>query len=41
MSALKNDYALIIISDHGNAEYTVNYDGSPNTFIINPMPYHL
>jgi len=38
-SALKNDYALIIISDHGNAEYTVNYDGSPNTaHTLNPVP---
>ena len=29
--ALKNKYALLIISDHGNAEHAVNNDGSPNT----------
>tara|TARA_B100000401_G_scaffold87724_1_gene55833 strand:- start:418 stop:1932 length:1515 start_codon:yes stop_codon:yes gene_type:complete len=30
-TALKNKYALLIISDHGNAEHAVNNDGSPNT----------
>ena len=27
----KKDYAFIIISDHGNAEFTINDDGTPNT----------
>ena len=27
----KEDYVLIIISDHGNAEFMINPDGSPNT----------
>jgi 2,3-bisphosphoglycerate-independent phosphoglycerate mutase len=30
-AALKNDYAVIIIADHGNADMMVNADGSPNT----------
>ena len=28
---LKNDYAFIIIADHGNADFAINPDGSPNT----------
>ncbi len=37
--ALKNDYALLIIADHGNAEYAINDDGSSNTaHTINPVP---
>jgi 2,3-bisphosphoglycerate-independent phosphoglycerate mutase len=30
-TALANDYACVIIADHGNAEYMINPDGSPNT----------
>jgi 2,3-bisphosphoglycerate-independent phosphoglycerate mutase len=30
-AALKNDYATIIIADHGNADMMINDDGSPNT----------
>ena len=29
--ALGNDYTTIIIADHGNADYMVNDDGTPNT----------
>jgi len=29
--ALDNDYTTIIIADHGNADYMVNDDGTPNT----------
>ena len=29
--SIKHKYALLIISDHGNAEHAVNNDGSPNT----------
>jgi len=37
--ALKNDYALLIIADHGNAEHAINDDGSSNTaHTINPVP---
>ncbi|MEE2953822.1 MAG: 2,3-bisphosphoglycerate-independent phosphoglycerate mutase [Bacteroidota bacterium] len=36
---LKHDYAFIIISDHGNAELTINNDGTPHTaHTINPVP---
>ncbi|GAB3507458.1 2,3-bisphosphoglycerate-independent phosphoglycerate mutase [Spirosoma knui] len=30
-AALEHGYATIIIADHGNAEYMLNDDGSPNT----------
>ncbi|MGZ5242537.1 MAG: alkaline phosphatase family protein, partial [Bacteroidia bacterium] len=30
-ACLENDYAVIIIADHGNADYMVNPDGTPNT----------
>jgi 2,3-bisphosphoglycerate-independent phosphoglycerate mutase len=30
-AALKNNYSTIIIADHGNADYMINDDGSPNT----------
>jgi len=38
-AALAHDYDLIIIADHGNSEYMVNEDGSPNTaHTKNPVP---
>jgi len=30
-AALRNKYTTIIIADHGNADYMINDDGSPNT----------
>jgi 2,3-bisphosphoglycerate-independent phosphoglycerate mutase len=30
-ASINQDYTLIIIADHGNAEFMVNDDGSPNT----------
>lgn len=30
-AAIKNNYAVIIIADHGNADIMINPDGSPNT----------
>ena len=30
-AGLKNGYSFIIIADHGNADFMVNADGSPNT----------
>jgi len=30
-AGLKNDYAFIIIADHGNADFAINKDGTPNT----------
>lgn len=29
--ALENDYTTIIIADHGNSDFMINEDGSPNT----------
>ena len=38
-SAQKNGYEVIIIADHGNADYAVNEDGTPNTaHSLNPVP---
>ncbi len=38
-AAIANKYELIIIADHGNADYTINPDGSPNTaHSLNPVP---
>ena len=37
--ALKHDYAIIILADHGNAENMINPDGSPHTaHTTNPVP---
>ncbi len=34
------DYEVIIIADHGNCDYAVNPDGSPNTaHSLNPVPF--
>ena len=38
-AGMKKDYAFIIISDHGNADFAINPDGSPNTsHSTNPVP---
>lgn len=38
-AGLKEDYSFVIIADHGNADYAVNEDGSPNTaHSTNPVP---
>ena len=35
-----HDYEVIIIADHGNADYAVNPDGTPNTaHSLNPVPF--
>lgn len=40
--ALKNDYAVFLIADHGNSDYLINEDGSPNTaHTLNPVPFIL
>ena len=39
-AALANDYEVIIIADHGNADNAQNADGSPNTaHSLNPVPF--
>mgnify|MGYP001766068162 FL=1 len=41
-AARENGYEVIIIADHGNADYAVNPDGSPNTaHSLNPVPLYL
>lgn len=38
-TAKTNDYTVMIIADHGNADYVVNDDNSPNTqHSLNPVP---
>lgn len=38
-AARRNDYEVIIIADHGNADNAINEDGSPNTaHSLNPVP---
>jgi len=38
-AAKKNGYAVMIIADHGNADFAKNSDGSPNTaHSLNPVP---
>ena len=38
-AARRNGYEAVIIADHGNADYAVNPDGSPNTaHSLNPVP---
>jgi 2,3-bisphosphoglycerate-independent phosphoglycerate mutase len=38
-AALKNDYSIVLLADHGNADYEINEDGSPNTaHSLNPVP---
>ncbi|TVZ53012.1 phosphoglycerate mutase [Dokdonia sp. Hel_I_53] len=38
-AAIDNDYTVLIIADHGNAEVMINPDGSPNTaHTTNPVP---
>lgn len=38
-AALANGYAIFLTADHGNADYLINEDGSPNTaHTLNPVP---
>lgn len=38
-AALKQDYAIFLTADHGNADYEINEDGTPNTaHTTNPVP---
>ena len=38
-TALKFDYEAIVIADHGNSDYMINEDGTPNTaHTKNPVP---
>ena len=38
-AALKHGYAVFLTADHGNADYMINEDGTPNTaHTLNPVP---
>jgi 2,3-bisphosphoglycerate-independent phosphoglycerate mutase len=38
-AALKNGYECIVIADHGNSDFMINEDGTPNTaHTLNPVP---
>ncbi|HET8963485.1 MAG TPA: alkaline phosphatase family protein, partial [Chitinophagales bacterium] len=38
-SALENDYSIFLTADHGNSDFLINADGSPNTaHTTNPVP---
>ena len=38
-TGIENGYSFIIIADHGNSDYMINPDGSPNTaHTTNPVP---
>lgn len=38
-AALQQDYAIFLTADHGNADYMINPDGTPNTaHTLNPVP---
>ena len=40
--SIKKDYSILIIADHGNADFVVNNDGTPNTaHTTNPVPCFL
>jgi 2,3-bisphosphoglycerate-independent phosphoglycerate mutase len=42
MAAQQNGYTILITADHGNADYAINPDGSPNTaHTTNPVPLWL
>lgn len=41
-TALDLDYTILLTADHGNADYMINEDGSPNTaHTLNPVPLFL
>lgn len=38
-AALENGYSIFLLADHGNSDYLINEDGSPNTaHSLNPVP---
>jgi 2,3-bisphosphoglycerate-independent phosphoglycerate mutase len=39
-AALDSDYAVFLTADHGNADFMINEDGTPNTaHTMNPVPF--
>ena len=41
-TALANGYTIFLTADHGNADFMINEDGSPNTaHTMNPVPFFI
>ena len=41
-ASLENGYTIFLTADHGNADYMINEDGSPNTaHTLNPVPFFI
>lgn len=41
-AALENDYTVFLTADHGNADYIINEDGTPNTaHTLNLVPFFI
>jgi len=41
-TALENGYTIFLTADHGNADYMINEDGTPNTaHTMNPVPFFI
>ena len=41
-TGLENGYAIFLTADHGNSDYMINEDGSPNTaHTMNPVPFFI
>ena len=41
-TALESGYTIFLTADHGNADYMINEDGTPNTaHTVNPVPFFI
>jgi 2,3-bisphosphoglycerate-independent phosphoglycerate mutase len=41
-AALENGYTVFLTADHGNADFMINADGTPNTaHTLNPVPFFI
>jgi len=41
-AGLENGYTIFLTADHGNSEYMINEDGTPNTaHTLNPVPFFI
>ena len=41
-TALENDYTIFLTADHGNSDFMINEDGTPNTaHTMNPVPFFI
>jgi 2,3-bisphosphoglycerate-independent phosphoglycerate mutase len=41
-TGLENGYTIFLTADHGNSDFMINEDGSPNTaHTLNPVPFFI